>query len=101
MGLSAVLNQYSMQFDLDKTGPPDPNLYLGSYLMRKILSASMIAGAALLVTACGGGDKTTNTTNTTMGTDTYNSMDSMGGNAMGGDMMGGNMSGGAMGGGEP
>lgn len=63
--------------------------------MRKILSATMIAGAALLVSACGG-EKTTNTANATMGTDTYNSMDSMGGNAMGGDMMGGNMSGGNM-----
>jgi uncharacterized protein YjbI with pentapeptide repeats len=68
--------------------------------MRKILSASMIAGAALLVSACGGEKATTNTANTTMGTDTYNSMDTMGGNAMGGDMMGGNMSGGNMSGGD-
>ncbi|HYN47088.1 MAG TPA: hypothetical protein VES64_10390 [Allosphingosinicella sp.] len=31
--------------------------------MRKILTSSMVAGAALLVAACGGADTTANTTN--------------------------------------
>ena len=30
--------------------------------MRKILTTSMVAGAALLVAACGGGDKAANNT---------------------------------------
>ncbi len=39
--------------------------------MRKILTSSMVAGAALLVAACGGADTTANTTNMgDMGNDT-------------------------------
>jgi len=39
--------------------------------MRKILTSSMVAGAALLVAACGGTDTAANTTNMSdMGNDT-------------------------------
>jgi len=38
--------------------------------MRKILTASMVAGAALLVAACGGGETNVSTTNTDLGNDT-------------------------------
>ena len=38
--------------------------------MRKILTASMVAGAALLVAACGGNDTNVTTTNTDLGNDT-------------------------------
>ena len=42
-----------------------------------IIKASMIAGAALLVTACGGETATNNTSANTMGGE-YNTMDTMG-----------------------
>lgn len=67
-----------------------------------IIKASMIAGAALLVTACGGETATNNTSANTMGGE-YNTMDNMGdmnamgttmdSNTMGNTSMDGNLSG--------
>ncbi len=70
--------------------------------LTKVTTASMIAGAALLVSACGGETANNTMTTNTMGADTYNSMGTMGdSNMMGGTMdsnMSGNMMGGSMGG---
>ena len=69
-------------------------------IISKLTTASMIAGAALLVSACGGEKATNNMSSNTMGGE-YNSMDTMGNGGtdmMGGNMTDTNMSGGTMGG---
>lgn len=56
-------------------------------ILSKVVTGSMIAGAALLVAACGGGGNEANNTVTdnALGTDVYNTMPA---DNMGGDMNG-------------
>lgn len=41
-------------------------------ILSKVVTGSMIAGAALLVTACGGGNQANNTATDNLSTDVYN-----------------------------
>ena len=92
--MRAVSFPYTVQSDLGKRGHPIQIVNLGSFqemrdILSKVMAGSMIAGAALVVAACSGGNEANNSAESNaMGTDVFapdngsglNGTDSLGGN---------------------